>query len=86
MKILIYFNFVFSSVMSYPAEGVEGTYKNHIDSVRSYLDSRHSERYAIFNLSQRKYNIAKLVIVKVWLFFKIGLLSKLIWHFLWLFF
>nr|XP_039272755.1 cyclin-G-associated kinase-like [Styela clava] len=46
-------------VMSYPAEGVEGTYKNHIDTVRSYLDSRHSDKFAVFNLSQRQYNIAK---------------------------
>lgn len=47
------------SVMSFPAEGMEGTYKNHIDNVRSYLDSRHPEKFAVFNLSQRQYNVAK---------------------------
>ncbi|XP_071954389.1 cyclin-G-associated kinase-like isoform X1 [Antedon mediterranea] len=47
-------------VMSYPAEGLESTYKNHIDDVRGYLDSRHPGKYMVFNLTQRKYNAVKL--------------------------
>lgn len=46
--------------MSFPAEGVESAFKNHIDEVRSYLESRHKDCYAVYNLSQRSYIAAKL--------------------------
>ena len=45
--------------MSFPAEGLESTYKNHIDDVKSYLDSRHHDRYYVFNLTQRSYKKEK---------------------------
>ncbi|XP_069088596.1 auxilin isoform X2 [Pleurodeles waltl] len=46
-------------VMSYPAEGVELGFRNHIEDVRSFLDSRHLDHYTVFNLSQRSYRSAK---------------------------
>ncbi|KAG2461777.1 GAK kinase, partial [Polypterus senegalus] len=46
-------------VMSYPAEGVEIGYRNHIEDVRSFLDSRHMDHYTVFNLSQKLYRSAK---------------------------
>ncbi|KAJ8376232.1 hypothetical protein SKAU_G00068120 [Synaphobranchus kaupii] len=46
-------------VMSYPAEVVEISYRNHIEDVRSFLDSRHMDHYTVFNLSQRNYRGAK---------------------------
>jgi len=46
-------------VMSYPAEGVESAIKNHIDDVREFLDTHHSDSYAVYNLSNRSYRIAK---------------------------
>ncbi|XP_012944616.1 cyclin-G-associated kinase [Aplysia californica] len=46
-------------VMSYPAEGVESAIKNSIDDVRSFLESRHHGCYAVYNLSQRTYRVAK---------------------------
>jgi len=45
--------------MSFPAEGVESAIKNHIDDVRSFLDARHPSSYAVYNLSQRSYRVAK---------------------------
>ncbi len=47
------------AVMSFPAEGVESAIKNHIDDVRAFLDARHPNSYAVYNLSQRSYRVAK---------------------------
>ncbi|KAK3612698.1 hypothetical protein CHS0354_042224, partial [Potamilus streckersoni] len=47
------------AVMSFPAEGVESAFKNHIDVVHNYLESRHRGSYAVYNLSQRTYNHLK---------------------------
>uniref|UniRef100_A0A8C9RPI8 Auxilin n=1 Tax=Scleropages formosus TaxID=113540 RepID=A0A8C9RPI8_SCLFO len=46
-------------VMSYPAEAMEMGYRNHVEEVRSFLDSRHPDHYTVFNLSQRNYRGAK---------------------------
>ncbi|XP_053549656.1 putative tyrosine-protein phosphatase auxilin [Bombina bombina] len=46
-------------VMSFPAEGVELGFRNHIEDVRSFLDSRHLDHYTVFNLSQKSYRSAK---------------------------
>ncbi|XP_043941502.1 putative tyrosine-protein phosphatase auxilin isoform X2 [Protopterus annectens] len=46
-------------VMSFPAEGVELGFRNHIEDVRSFLDSRHQDHYTVFNLSQKSYRSAK---------------------------
>ena len=48
-----------SAVMSYPAEGMESAIKNHIDDVRMFLETRHKNCYAVYNLSQRNYRVAK---------------------------
>uniref|UniRef100_A0A3B3SY26 Auxilin n=1 Tax=Paramormyrops kingsleyae TaxID=1676925 RepID=A0A3B3SY26_9TELE len=47
-------------VMSYPVEAVDIGYKNHIEDMRSFLDSRHVDHYTVFNLSQRNYRGTKL--------------------------
>ena len=49
----------FFSVMSFPAEGVESAIKHHIDNVKTYLESRHRNSYAVYNLSQKTYRPAK---------------------------
>ncbi|XP_030647747.1 putative tyrosine-protein phosphatase auxilin [Chanos chanos] len=46
-------------VMSYPAEVVEMGYRNYVEDIRSFLDSRHADHYTVFNLSQRNYRGAK---------------------------
>ena len=45
--------------MSYPAEGMESAIKNHIDDVRMFLETRHRNCYAVYNLTQRNYRVAK---------------------------
>ncbi|XP_074640546.1 cyclin-G-associated kinase-like isoform X2 [Tubulanus polymorphus] len=46
-------------VMSFPAEGIETAFRNHIDDVRSFLDSRHPNAYAVYNLTTRSYRPVK---------------------------
>uniref|UniRef100_A0A8C8SSZ9 Auxilin n=1 Tax=Pelusios castaneus TaxID=367368 RepID=A0A8C8SSZ9_9SAUR len=46
-------------VMSFPAEGVELGFRNPIEDVRLFLDSRHPDHYTVFNLSQKSYRSAK---------------------------
>ena len=45
--------------MSFPAEGVEATYRNSIMEVAQMLDNYHPNNYLIFNLSQRPYDFEK---------------------------
>ncbi|CAG0885639.1 unnamed protein product, partial [Darwinula stevensoni] len=47
------------AVMPFPAEGLESAYRNHVEDVRSLLESRHSGHYAIYNVSGRSYSSAK---------------------------
>nr|XP_018668596.1 cyclin-G-associated kinase isoform X1 [Ciona intestinalis] len=47
------------AVMSYPAEGMEATYKNNIETVCAYLDAKHRDHYAVYNLSTRQYDSAR---------------------------
>lgn len=41
--------------MSYPAEGLESAYRNHIDDVKAFLDSR-GYKYLVINVSGRTYD------------------------------
>eukprot|EP01016_Furgasonia_blochmanni_P054300 TRINITY_DN8932_c0_g1_i3.p4 TRINITY_DN8932_c0_g1~~TRINITY_DN8932_c0_g1_i3.p4 ORF type:complete len:170 (-),score=36.74 TRINITY_DN8932_c0_g1_i3:1083-1592(-) len=41
--------------MSYPASGLEATYRNNINEVAAYLQERHGDNYRVYNLSGRKY-------------------------------
>ena len=50
---------VYVTVMSFPAEGIETAYRNHIEDVRAFLETRHAGSYAIYNCSERKYRSAR---------------------------
>ena len=42
-----------SIVMAIPGEGIESTYKNSVDDVQTFLDTKHPSKFAVVNLSQR---------------------------------
>lgn len=66
--------------MSFPAEGVESAFKNHIDDVRTYLEYKYRNGYAVYNLSQRTYRVAKFENRVRWQLTLINILSV---HFKW---
>eukprot|EP00298_Acanthocystis_sp_HF-20_P017244 c21706_g1_i1.p1 GENE.c21706_g1_i1~~c21706_g1_i1.p1 ORF type:complete len:443 (-),score=136.65 c21706_g1_i1:93-1421(-) len=45
--------------MGFPASGVEGVFRNHIDDVSKFLNETHPHHYMIFNLAGRKYEESK---------------------------
>lgn len=45
--------------MGYPASGVEKTYRNDINEVANFLNSRHPYSYRVYNLSERSYDYNK---------------------------
>lgn len=46
--------------MSFPATGLETTYRNDLKDVAKLLKKKHQENYLVFNLSERSYDISKL--------------------------
>lgn len=45
--------------MAFPAEGLEGIYRNPIDQVAELIYKRHGLNYLVLNLSGRVYNYSK---------------------------
>eukprot|EP00002_Diphylleia_rotans_P037470 TRINITY_DN8368_c0_g1_i1.p1 TRINITY_DN8368_c0_g1~~TRINITY_DN8368_c0_g1_i1.p1 ORF type:complete len:640 (+),score=139.03 TRINITY_DN8368_c0_g1_i1:53-1972(+) len=45
--------------MGFPGSGLEGTYRNNIDSVSRFLNEKLGASYMVFNLSDRKYDYSK---------------------------
>ncbi|XP_073230713.1 tensin-3-like isoform X8 [Porites lutea] len=46
--------------MSFPASGLETTYRNNLREVAKLLQKNHQDKYMVFNLSERRYDISKL--------------------------
>lgn len=47
------------AAMSFPAEGLESAYRNHIDDVRGMMESQHCGHYTVYNVSERSYSDTK---------------------------
>lgn len=45
--------------MSFPAEGLEATYRNDIHDVSQLLGQRHPGNYMVYNLTERHYDYSK---------------------------
>ena len=45
--------------MAYPASGVESLYRNKMDDVAEFLNSKHKDKYYVINTSNRKYDYTK---------------------------
>ncbi|XP_004841572.2 putative tyrosine-protein phosphatase auxilin isoform X3 [Heterocephalus glaber] len=46
-------------VMSFPVDSVDIGFRNQVDDIRSFLDSRHLDHYTVYNLSPKSYRTAK---------------------------
>jgi len=47
------------AAMSFPAEGLESAYRNHIEDVRGMMESQHCDHYTVYNVSERIYPASK---------------------------
>jgi hypothetical protein len=45
--------------MSFPSDGFESAFRHHIDDVSSVIENCHSGHYAVVNLTERRYHVAK---------------------------
>ncbi|XP_062518376.1 tensin-1-like isoform X2 [Corticium candelabrum] len=46
--------------MSFPATGLESTYRNNLEDVARMLQQKHQDKFMVFNLSDRSYDVTKL--------------------------
>lgn len=46
--------------MGFPAEGVEGYFRNSLNDIARYLLERHSNHFLVFNLSERVYDVERM--------------------------
>ena len=46
--------------MSFPASGLESAYRNNLEDVATMLQEKHGQKYMVFNVSERRYDITKL--------------------------
>ncbi|XP_023343351.1 cyclin-G-associated kinase [Eurytemora carolleeae] len=43
------------AAMAFPVEGIESTYRNHIEDVKNMMETAHSGHYTVYNLAERTY-------------------------------
>lgn len=46
--------------MGFPANAVEGMYRNNLEDVAALLKKKHNGKFMIWNLSEREYDYAKM--------------------------
>lgn len=51
---------LYFAAMSFPASGLESTYRNSLADVAFMLHQKHGNKYVVFNVSERRYDISKL--------------------------
>jgi len=47
------------AAMSFPAEGLESAYRNHIEDVRAMMEAQYEGNYQVYNVSERSYPASK---------------------------
>ena len=51
---------MFVLAVSFPASGLESTYRDSLVNIVSMLYQKHANKYMVFNVSERRYDISKL--------------------------